>query len=116
MEGQTKEQLLWPVLSLSTTLKMLHMGGEKRALTEDGLSVIAYSLADHPVFVKLPIPCNFDSTTADQVAIHSYNLGSSTTADRLSQEVNEARKSNGLPPIEIEGEYCVLCGCVIPSL
>ena len=49
------------------------------------------------MFVKLGIPCGF----------------SSTTADRLSHEVNEARKRNGLPPIEIEGEYCVLCGLVI---
>ena len=65
------------------------MGGVKVALTEDGLSTIAHSLANNSVFVKLAIPDSFGSTTVD----------------RLSQEVNEARKRNGLTPIEIKGEY-----------
>ena len=67
------------------------------ALTEDGLLTIAHSLANNSVFVKLVIPGVFGSTTAN----------------RLSQKVNEARKRNRLPPIKIEGEYCVWYGCVI---
>ena len=74
-------------LTVNNSLKMLHMGGFKGALTEDGLSEIARSLHNKLMFVKLAIPFNFGSTTTD----------------RLSQEVNEARKKNGLPPIEIEG-------------
>ena len=81
-------------LTVNNSLKMLHMGGPKVALTGGGLSTIAHSLANNSVFVKLAIPCDFDSTTADH----------------FSLKVNEARKRNGLPPIEIEGEYCVLCG------
>ena len=77
-------------LTVNKSLKMLHMGGGKRALTKDGLSTIAHSLANKSMFVKLAIP---------------YDSGS-TTAGRLSREVNEARKRNGLPPVEIKGEYC----------
>ena len=69
----------------------------KGALTKDGLSTIAHSLANSSVFVKLAIP-------------HGLSFA---TADRLSLDVNESRKRNGLPPIEIKGEYCVLCGCII---
>ena len=76
-------------LTVNDSLKMLHMGGG--ALTEVGLSTIAHSLASKSVFVKLAIPGDFGSTTA-------YCL---------SQEVNEARERNGLPPIKIEGEYSV---------
>ena len=47
-----------------------------------------------------------------KLAIPFYGF-SSTTADHLSQEVNEVRKRNGLPLIEIEGEFCVLCGGII---
>ena len=85
-------------LTVNNSLKMLHLGGVKGALTEEGLSTIAHSLANNSVFVKLAIPYGFDCTTADH----------------LSLEVNEARKRNGLPPIEIKGEYCVLCGSVMP--
>ena len=74
-------------LTVNNSLKMLHIGGFKGILTEDGLSIIAYSLTNKASFVKLAIPDIFDSTTAD----------------RLSQEVSEARKRNELPPIEIEG-------------
>jgi hypothetical protein len=80
-------------LTVNNSLKMLHMGGRKRALTEDGLSTIAHSLAKKSMFVKLAIP---------------YNFGDATT-DRLSLEVNKGRKENGLPPIEIESEYTVCC-------
>ena len=76
-------------LTVNNSLKMLQVGGAKGALTEDGLSTIAYSLANNSLFRKLAIPYNFVSTTAD----------------RLSQEINEARKRNGLPPIKIQGEY-----------
>ena len=86
-------------LTVNDSLKMLHMGtGWKVALAKDGLSTIAHSLANNSVFMKLAIPF--------------YGF-SSTTADHLSQEVNEARKRNRLPPIEIEGEYWMLCGYVI---
>ena len=80
-------------LTVNTSLKMLHMGGIKGALIEDGLSTTAHSLANKSMFVKLAIPGIFGSATADY----------------LSQEVNEARKRNGLPPIEIKGEYTVCC-------
>ena len=81
-------------LSVNNSLKMLHMGsGRKRALTEDGLSTITQSLANNSKFVKLAIPIEFGSTTVGD----------------LSQNVNEARWRNGLPPIEIEGEFCIGC-------
>ena len=82
-EGATS---LASALTVNNSLKMLHMGGAKGALTEDGLSTIAQSLASKSLFVKLAIPTLFGSTIAD----------------RLSQEINEARKRNGLPPIEIQ--------------
>ena len=77
-----------------SSLKKLDIGWNS---LEDELSTITQSLASNSVFVKLAIPGEFGSTTADC----------------LSQEVNEARKRNGLPPIEIEGEYWMLCGYVI---
>ena len=58
----------------------------------DGLSTIAHSLANNSVFVKLAIPGRFIRFT---------------TVIHLSQEVNEARERNELPPIEFEGEYCM---------
>ena len=76
-------------LSVNNSLKVLHMGGTKGALTKDGLSTISQSLANKSAFVKLAISMDFDPTTVL----------------RLQQEVNEARTKNGLPPIEIEGEY-----------
>ena len=76
-------------LTVNNSLKMLHIGGRVGALTEDGLSAIAHSLANNSLFIKLAIPAS----------------SGTTPADRLGQEVNEARKKNGLPPIEIEGEY-----------
>jgi Ran GTPase-activating protein (RanGAP) involved in mRNA processing and transport len=85
-------------LVVNNSLKMLHIGGTIGAQTEDGLSAIVHSLANNSMFVKLALPAGFVSTT---------------TADRLSREVNKARKRNGLPPIEIEGD-CMLYGCVIP--
>ena len=75
-------------LTVNNSLKMLHIGGFKGALTKDGLSTIAHSLANKPLFMKLAIPTIFVSTTTDH----------------LSWEVNEIRKRNGLLPIEIEGE------------
>ena len=79
-------------LTVNNSLKMLYMGGYRgEALTEDGLSTIAHSLANKPTFVKLAIPYSF--------AIFL-----------LSREVNEVRKKNGLPPIEIIGECIILCG------
>jgi Ran GTPase-activating protein (RanGAP) involved in mRNA processing and transport len=80
-------------LTVNNSLKILYMCGGTRALTEDGLSAIAQSLSNNSKFEKLAIPYDFGSATAD----------------RLSREVNEARKRNGLPPIEIEGEYTVCC-------
>ena len=77
-------------LTVNNSLKMLHIGrsGDKGALTEYGLSKIAHSLTTKSLFMKFAIPYNFTRTTA----VH------------LSQEVNEARKRNGLPHIEIYGE------------
>ena len=81
-------------LSVNNSLKMLHIGGfqyaYKVALTEDGLLKIAQSLINNSEFVKLAIPYDFYSTV-----------------NHLSQKVDKARKRNGLPPIEIEGEYSV---------
>ena len=74
-------------LKVNDSLKMLHMGGCKVKLTKHGLSAIAHSLANNLVLVKLVIPFNFGSTT-----ITGLNL-----------KVSEARKKNGLPPIEVEG-------------
>ena len=85
-------------LSVNNSLKMLHMGGDKGALTRDGLSTIAQSLTNKTEFVKLATPYRFDSI-----------IGL-----RLEQEVNEARKKNGLSPIEIEGKYLYgLCVCIM---
>jgi Ran GTPase-activating protein (RanGAP) involved in mRNA processing and transport len=82
-------------LTVNNSLKMLHIGGLLQgALTKDGLSAIAGALTNKSTFVKLTIP--FCST-------------SSVTAVCLSRKVSEARKRNGLPPIEIEGEYIVCC-------
>jgi Ran GTPase-activating protein (RanGAP) involved in mRNA processing and transport len=77
-------------LRVNNSLKMLHIGGPgaKGALTRDGLSTIAHSLGK---IVKLAIPIGFDHTAAGH----------------LSRGVNEARKRNGLPPVEIKGEYVV---------
>ena len=79
-------------VSVNNSLKMLHVGDWRQILTEDGLSTITQSLANKSEFVKLVILDIFK-----------------TIADRLKQNVNEARKRNGLPPIEIKGEYCVGC-------
>jgi Ran GTPase-activating protein (RanGAP) involved in mRNA processing and transport len=84
-------------LTVNNSLKMLHMGGVKGALTKDGLSTIAHSFANNSLFVKLVIPAIFGSIFAD----------------RFNQEVNKARKRNGLPPIQIEGEYWVILASVI---
>ena len=81
-------------LTVNNSLKMLHIGGFKGALTNGGLSTIAHSLASNSVFVKLAVPDIF---------------GYTTTTAHLSQEVNEARKRNGLPPFEIRGEYTTYC-------
>ena len=75
-------------LSINNSLKMLHMGGSKGALTEDGLSTITQSLANNSELVELAIPADFH-----------YIVGC------LRQKVNEARKSNGLTPIGIIGEF-----------
>jgi hypothetical protein len=81
-------------LTVNNSLKMLHIGGVKGALTINGLSIITQSLANKSLLVKLVIPYDFGSTTAD----------------RLSREVNEPRKRNNrLPPFEIKGEYIVCC-------
>ena len=85
-------------LTVNNSLKMLHIGGGvQRALTEEGLSIIAHSLANKSMFMKLAIPDLDD-------------LGCTTTVSEcLSREINEARMRNGLPPIIIEGEYTVCC-------
>jgi ribonuclease inhibitor len=80
-------------LTINNSLKRLHVGGRKRALTEDGLSTIAHSVRNKSLFMKLAITSDFGYITAND----------------LSKEVNEARERNGLPPIEIEGEYTVCC-------
>ena len=80
-------------LSVNKSLKMLHMGGwDKGTLTKDGLSVIVCSLAKNPEFVKLAIPVGYLSTTPSHLS---------------REKVNEARKRNGLPPIEVKGENCM---------
>ena len=80
-------------LTVNNSLKMLHMGGDKGVLLEDGLSAIAHSLANKSLFVRLAI-------------LDCSPIGA---ADRLSWEVNKVRKTNRLPPIEIIGEYTVCC-------
>ena len=75
-------------LTINNSLKMLCIGGSGDTLTEDGLSAIAHSLAKKSLLMKLAIPYNFGSTL-------------------LSWNINEAREKNGLPPIEIKGEYIV---------
>ncbi|MCG8624061.1 MAG: hypothetical protein MJE68_18975, partial [Proteobacteria bacterium] len=80
-------------LTVNNSLKMLHLGGPKEALTKDRLLAIAHSLAKKSSFVKLAIPSGFGPTTAR----------------RLNREVNEARKRNGLLPIEFEGDYTICC-------
>jgi hypothetical protein len=83
-------------LTVNTSLKMLNIGESNGPLlTEGGLSAIADSLANKSMFVKLTIPYVFGSVTADH----------------LSWKINKARRRNGLPPIEIEGEYSIVC-CV----
>jgi hypothetical protein len=74
-------------LTINNSLKMLHIGGNKGALTENGLSTIALSLSNNSIFVKLAIPLNFGSTTTGCIF----------------REFNEARKKNSLPSIEIKG-------------
>ena len=76
-------------LSVNNSLKMLHIGELRGALTKDGLSTITQSLVSNSGFVRLLINVEgFDSTAAG----------------RFNQKINEARKRNKLPPIEIEGE------------
>ena len=75
-------------LTVNSSLKLLHMGGTKGALTEDGLSIIAQSLANKSMFMKVAIPEFFHASAA--------------TVNRLSRKVNKA-------PIKIEGEYTVYC-------
>ena len=87
-------------LTVNNSLKMLHMGGAKGALTEDGLSIIAHSIANKAFFVKLAIPYGFSCIAP---------ITGSTPADCLNREINEARKRNGLPPVQIKGEYTVCC-------
>ena len=82
-------------VTLNNSLKMLHIGGRVGALTEAGISAITHSLANKSLFVKLAIPASF---------------GCTATADHLGRYITEARKRNRLPPMEIEGEYTVLCG------
>ena len=76
-------------LTVNNSLKRLHIGGYKGRLTEDGLSTIAHSLSNKSMFVELTILDSVDSTTAGH----------------LSQKINESRKRNRLPPIEIYGTY-----------
>ena len=54
--------LLASALTINNSLKMLHIGGFKGTLTNDGLSVIAHSLANNSVFVKLAVPDIFSYT------------------------------------------------------
>jgi hypothetical protein len=78
-------------LTINNSLKTLNISGYRGALTENGLSMIVQLLFNKSMFVKLAIPQDFGSTTAGC----------------LSREVNEARKRNGLTPIEIEGNRIV---------
>ena len=80
-------------LSINNSLKMLHMGGERGALTGTGLSTITQSLANNPEFVKLAVSDQFNRAA-------------------LRHKVNLARSKHGLPLIKIKGEYCMgLCVC-----
>jgi Ran GTPase-activating protein (RanGAP) involved in mRNA processing and transport len=89
-------------LTVNNSLKMLNIGGDEEVFSEDGLSTIAHSLANKSSFMELAIPSNLDvSTTIFSV--------SSTTSDHLRWDINEVRERNGLPPIEIIGEYTVCC-------
>ena len=86
-------------LTVNNSLKMLHIGGGDGALTEDGLSTIAHSLANKSIFMELAIPNSFESIT-----IYA-----------LSRSAKKERRRNRLPRIKIEGESAVLlCGCVVP--
>ena len=89
-------------LSVNNSLKMLHIGGHRGGLTENGLSAITQSLANNSKFVKLAIPGDFRS-----IGSHRYSFVS--VAHLLSRKVNEPRKRNGLPSIEVEGEYRMGC-------
>ena len=80
-------------LIFNNFLKMLHMGDLEGALTEGGLSTVSQSLINNSEFVELAIPDGFGSTTAG----------------RLCQKVNETKRRNGLPPIEIRGEFYIGC-------
>jgi Ran GTPase-activating protein (RanGAP) involved in mRNA processing and transport len=85
-------------LTVNNSLKMLNIGGLFRStVTERGFLAIGHSLANKILFMKLAIPASFDAITADY----------------LSREINEVRTRNGLPPIEIESEYCTL-GYIMP--
>jgi hypothetical protein len=68
-------------LTVNNSLKILHIGGIIGALTQNGLSTIAHSLANKLTFVKLAIPAIFGSITADHLCL----------------EVNEARKKKSTP-------------------
>ena len=94
-------------LKVNKSLKMLHIGGGvergvhlymcdrvERALTEDGVSTIALSLANKIDFAKLAIPYHLNPTT-------------------IRQDVNKERIKNGFPLIEIEGKYCKGCVCIM---
>ena len=84
------------------SLKMLHIGGHKGALTENGLAIIAQSVVSHSEVMKLAIPDVFGATNDDI-------FDSFTTTLRLSVEVNTKSATSSLPRIEIEGEYTVCC-------
>ena len=70
-------------LSVNSSLNMLHMGGSTGTVSENGLLVIAQSLTN---FVTLVISSRFHSII-----------------NRLRWRVSQARRKNGLPPIEIKG-------------
>ena len=74
-------------LRVNNSLKVLHIGGPRGSLTEGGLSTITKSLYDKSEFVELATPYGFYSITS-----------------QLREEVNEARKRNGLPPIIFQGK------------
>ena len=75
-------------LSINSSLKLVHMGGFRGALTKHGLLRIANSVINSSEFVKLAISIDFGNVIAFD----------------LEQKINEARKRNGLLPIQIEGE------------
>ena len=88
-------------LTANNSLKMLHIGGHKGALTENGLAIIAQSVVSHSEVVKLAIPDAFGAT--------NDIFDSFTTTICLSVEVNRERAISRFPRIEIEGEYTVCC-------